>query len=489
MFRRSSGVLLHISSLPGPYGIGDIGPAARKWVDWLAGAGCRYWQILPLGPSGFGNSPYSSRSSFAGNIDLVSPDLLHAEGLIDRPEPHGEALRVDYPVVRAARQRMVREGHARQTPRIRDEFADFREREAGWLEPYSLYMALNEAHGGASWTSWDEDLRNRESAALATASRELSRETDLHAFGQFTFYRQLGELRGYAAEKGVEIIGDVPLYVANDSVDVWGRPELFAIDPVDGEPRLIAGVPPDHFSPIGQVWGTPTYRWDIHAQEGYSWWVDRLAAFLRHADVLRIDHFTGFARYYTIDRDNTDPLSGEWLDGPGIAFFDAVRARLGDIPLIVEDPGPLGEEVERLRTALGYPGIRVLQQAFEPDPGPMNQPDHYPENLVVYTGTHDTDTAVGRLGSGDEGWRRRALSYTGGTAETFAPDLVSKAWESNPMIAITPLQDLMGLGAGHRMNTPGTVDGNWEWRVPEQGPEDGLGTWLADLNRRTGRSV
>ena len=488
MFRRSSGVLLHISSLPGPYGIGDLGPEARRWVDWLADAGSRYWQILPLGPSGFGNSPYSSLSSFAGNIDLVSPDLLHTDGLIDLPESSDGTGPVDYPAVSRAKQRLIRSGFARQTPRIRDDFADFREREARWLEPYSLYMALRGAHHGASWTTWPHDLRNRDPAALATAANELVHEIELHAFGQFIFYRQLRGLRNYATETGVEIIGDVPLYVANDSVDVWLRPELFAIDPGKGEPRLVAGVPPDHFSPVGQVWGTPTYRWDVHAAEGYSWWVDRVGAFLRHADVLRLDHFTGFARYYAIDSDNTDPLSGEWHDGPGIDLFDALRARLGEIPIIVEDPGPLGEEVEQLRAALGYPGIRVLQQAFEPDPGPMNQPDRYPENLVVYTGTHDNDTALGWLASGDDDYRRRALAFTGGAPETFAADLVSRAWESTPLIAISPLQDLMGLGEGHRMNTPGTVDGNWEWRVPYPGPGDDLAAWLADLNRRTGRS-
>ncbi len=489
MFRRSSGVLLHVSSLASPYGIGDLGPAAEDWIDWLAAAGCRYWQILPLGPTGFGNSPYSSPSSFAGNVNLISPDHLHQEGLIEKPRTWGDPARVDFEAVAQFKSRIIEEAYDRQTPSIRVDFTTFREAEAYWLEPYTLFMALRDAHDETSWTTWDQALRLREPQALQAASRELSDEIDRHAFGQFLFYRQLEGLRRHATEKGVEVVGDVPLYVAPDSVDVWLHPELFSVDAGSGRPTLIAGVPPDRFSPIGQVWGTPTYRWDVHAADGFSWWVDRVRSFLRHADVLRLDHFTGFVSFYAVTADNPDPLAGKWFPGPGMALFEALHEHLGTVQMVVEDLGPLGEEVERLRAELGFPGMRVLQESFDVDPGPTRTPSLYPEWSVVYTGTHDNDTAQGRFQGENEGYRSRARAFTGGTERTFAWDLVSKAWESRPVIAIAPLQDLLGLGSDHRMNVPGTVVSNWEWRMPASGLDESLASSLADLNRSADRHV
>jgi 4-alpha-glucanotransferase len=382
---------------------------------------------------------------------------------------------------------MIVEAHERMPQRVRSEFVQFREEAESWLEAHSLFMALKDAHGGAAWFDWDEDLARGHPAALVAATQRLGEEISRHAFGQYVFSRQLEGLRRHAAARGVEIIGDVPLYVAMDSVEVWQRPDLFAID--RGRPLQVAGVPPDSFSPVGQVWDTPVYRWEAHGEEGFSWWVDRVGAFSRQADVLRIDHFTGFRWFYAIDAATRDVSAGEWRDGPGLALFDAVRERLGEIPMIVEDLGPLGDEVERLRLQLGHPGMRVLQEAFDEDVGDERLPQNFSENCAVYTGTHDNDTARGRLESEDEGYRRRALEYTGGSADTYAWDLVVRAWESKPVIAIAPLQDLLGLGSEARMNTPGTPSGNWQWRMPAVAADPSLAADLLELTTRTGRRI
>jgi 4-alpha-glucanotransferase len=294
-------------------------------------------------------------------------------------------------------------------------------------------------------------------------------------------------LRRHAGEAGVAIIGDVPLYVAMDSVEVWQRPDLFALD--GRRPLEVAGVPADSFSPVGQVWDTPVYRWESHAADGFAWWVDRIEAFARQADVLRIDHFTGFHRFYAIDARTRDVSTGEWLDGPGPALFEAIRARLGDVAMIVEDLGPLEDEVEILRSQLGYPGMRVLQEAFAEGVSRPRIPQNYPENCAVYTGTHDNNTARGRFDEEDGGYRRRALEYTGGSEATFAWDLVTGAWESRPVIAVSPMQDLLGLGSEARMNTPGTPSGNWRWRMAADAATPTLAARLAELTGRAGRSV
>lgn len=483
---RSGGVLLHVSSLPGPHGIGDLGPAALSWIDWLAESGCSYWQVLPLGPSGFGDSPYSSPSSYAGNLNLVSPDLTAVTTGLGGEAASDPSDRVDYGSVIKSKWALVVEAHERAPVSVQSRFAEFRERESGWLEPHALFMALKDAHGGAAWTDWDESLRRRDRHALESARSELRTVIDQHAFGQFLFFEQLESVRRHAADRGIEIVGDVPLYVAMDSVEVWTRPDLFAIEVLGGRPREVAGVPPDSFSPLGQVWDTPLYDWDAHREDGFEWWVDRIESFSKQADVLRIDHFTGFCRYYAIDALTRDPGGGEWRDGPGAALFDEVRNRLGEIPMIVEDLGPVGDPVERLRVELGYPGMRVLQDAFSADATGDRLVQSFPTNCAVYTGTHDNDTAIGRFESEDEDYERRALAYTGGSPETFAWDLVSRAWESTSSIAIAPMQDLLGLGSEARMNVPGTAAGNWQWRLSEP-PDSELALKLADLSERTGR--
>ena len=488
MFSRSAGVLLHVSSLPGPYGIGDLGPSAIDWIDWLAGAGCRYWQVLPLGPAGYGDSPYSSPSSFAGNLNLIAPDLLGEFDVQDPTPASGPQSKVDFGTVINAKRALVNQAHDRMPNRIRSEFEEFREGAKVWLAPHALFMALKDAHGGAPWFEWEEELARADRAALASAERRLDLEISRHAFGQFIFFRQLVAVRRHAAARGVQIIGDVPLYVARDSVEVWQRPDLFEVDTA-GRPLHVAGVPPDSFSPVGQVWDTPVYRWDHHERDGFTWWVDRIEALSKQADVLRIDHFTGFRKFYSIDGGTTDVMAGEWRDGPGGLLFAAVRARLGEVPMIVEDLGPLGEEVERLRLELGYPGMRVLQDAFVEGSDHERLPAKFPENCAVYTGTHDNATARQRLDEEDDDYRRRALAYTGGSADTFAWDLVTRAWESRPIIAIAPMQDLLGLGAEARMNTPGTNSGNWQWRMSTGDASPDLAARLSQITARTGRIV
>jgi 4-alpha-glucanotransferase len=460
-------------------------------VDWLAEAGCSYWQMLPLGPTGFADSPYSPFSSFAGNPNLISPELLALDGLLSEEElvGVGEVGRVDYSVVIPHKQAMLDLAFTRLGGDLGAELMDFREREAEWLEPYSLYMALKAAHGGGSWTGWPSELRNRNPEAVAVASRELADEIGRHAFGQFAFYRQLGALREHAASRGVEIIGDVPLYVAPDSVDVWLNPELFTVNMDTGRPSLVAGVPPDAFSETGQWWGNPLYRWDVHARDDFAWWTRRLEANFGQADVLRIDHFTGLAQYYELDGASTTAIEGVWREGPGAALFAAVERRLGHLAIIVEDLGPLGQVVEDLRRQLGYPGMKVLQEAFDDDPDNLFLPENYPKDCVVYTGTHDYDTSRGRFDEEGDGYREQALTYTGTSVETYSWGLISTAWESVAILAVAPMQDLLDLGTEARMNYPSTTDGNWQWRMADDAASPELAGRLAELNRASGRSA
>lgn len=484
-FERSSGVLLHVTSLPGPFGIGDLGPEAHRWVDWLAETGSRYWQMLPLGPTGFGDSPYSSFSSHAGNTDLISPEALVTEGFLSRDElaPVGDLESVDYRAVRTRKTRWLKLARGRLSGELADAYEGFRHAEADWVEPYALFMALKEAWGGGSWTSWSDRLRRRQAQALVEAASELSDQVDLHVFGQFLFYRQLDHLRSHAGERGVELIGDVPLYVAPDSVDVWLHPHLFTVEST-GVPSHVAGVPPDMFSDTGQRWGNPLYRWPAHAEGGYVWWADRLAAFFRQADVLRIDHFTGLVTYYEIEASNPTAMGGVWHPGPGLPFFEAIEGRLGPLRVIVEDLGPAGQVVEELRCRLGYPGMEVIQEAF----GTGEAIPPIDRDRVVYTGTHDNDTALGRFESETAAYREEALSFSGDDESSYPAGLIERAWESEAVMAVVPMQDLLGLGSEARMNYPGTTEGNWRWRMLPGAASPALADRLADLNLINKRS-
>jgi 4-alpha-glucanotransferase len=463
-------VLLHPTSLPGPYGVGDLGPAARAWVDQLAGAGQTWWQILPLGPPGYGDSPYSALSAFAGNSYLISPELLVQDGLLtaaDVPGVDFPANRVDYPKVYAFKDRLFArawENYQRGTaPALRAAFEAFRTERAGWLDDFALFAALKEAHRGTDWHSWPADFIRREPAALGRARAELAGPVGLHEFLQFLFFRQWQDLKAYARGKGVRVIGDVPIFVSRDSADVWAHPELFLLDE-HRRPRVVAGVPPDFFSATVQLWGNPLYHWEALKATGYAWWLDRLKAALEQVDLVRLDHFRGFEAAWHVPADKPTAEVGEWVKGPGADFFAAVRRELGRLPLIAEDLGIITPEVDALREQFGLPGMRVLQFAFGAELVPRYLPHNYVPNTVVYTGTHDNDTTRGwyeRLRPAEEALLRR---YVPAGPHGAVWDLVRLAWGSVADLALAPLQDVLDLGSDARMNFPGKALGNWQWR-------------------------
>jgi len=483
---RTSGVLLHLSSLPGPHGIGDAGLEARAFADFLARAGQRWWQMLPVGPIGYGDSPYSALSAFAGNPLFVD---LDAFGI----EPERAALPdgpVDYPATTEFRMRHLRRAFARLDASAQRRVEAFCAREASWLDDFALFDALKHAHGGRPWWLWPTELRDRHPKALAAARKDLFAEVTFAKQAQWAFDEQWSKLREYCNNLGVGLIGDVPIFVAHDSADVWQHRELFDLD-AEGLPNHIAGVPPDYFSATGQRWGNPLYRWKVLAKSGYRWWVERFASAFRRFDVVRLDHFIGFVRYWRIAAHEPTAINGTWMRGPGRALFDAVgRALLGPaagvepckgLPLIAEDLGAVTPKVTRLRRELGLPGIRLVQFAFGSDPqGPTFLPHNHDKNAVVYTGTHDNDTSVGwftdpggtplsdRTREETEQERHRALAYMGrdhGEAVDVSFEMMRLAMASVARTCIVPMQDVLGLGTEARMNRPGVAEGNWRWRA------------------------
>ena len=475
---RAAGLLLHLTSLPGPYGIGDLGPAAHAFVDALARARQTRWQILPLGPVGEGGSPYASPSAFAGNPLLVSPDRLRAQGLVtddalaplralpadrvafDRLAPRKRAL------LDAAYRRFTRGAGTADAPPA-DAFARFRAREASWLSDYALFAALREAHDGAPWSDWDAPLARRHPDALAAARDRHADAVRRHAFAQFLFQRQWDALRAHAAARGVRFVGDLPIYVAYDSADVWAHQDRFQLDDA-GRPTAVAGVPPDYFSDTGQLWGNPLYRWDRMARDGFAWWMRRLERLLRLVDVVRIDHFRALANYWRVPADADTAVDGHWADGPGDAFLDAARARLGSLPLIAEDLGVDMAPAYALRDRHGLPGMAVLQFGFDGDPDSPFLPHNYRRRLVAYPGTHDNAPLVAwwRHDLGDEA-RARAARYLDATGASDLPwRAIRMLLASAARTVVVPAQDVLGLGAAARMNTPATPSGNWTWRLP-----------------------
>lgn len=498
-FKRSSGILLHPTSLPAPYGIGDLGPQAYRFVDWLASSGCKIWQILPLGPTGYGDSPYQCFSAFAGNPYLISPDELLADGLAEEsdlvPLKSLPASRVDFGLLIPKKLDLLLKAFSRfrSSPGpLREEFDHFCAQNAFWLDDFALFMALKDAHGGGAWNGWDEALRSRKKSALIKARRELAEDIQRHSFYQFLFFRQWEKLHRYAGEKGIQIIGDIPIFVAYDSADVWAHPELFHLDE-SGNPTVVAGVPPDLFSSTGQLWGNPLYNWEAHKKENYAWWLARVRAALGFMDILRLDHFRGFAGYYEIPAGAATAEHGRWVTGPGREFFHAVETfireevgRSGGLPIIAEDLGVITDDVVELREAFHLPGMKILQFAFT---GPDNPflPHHYVPRCVAYTGTHDNDTALGWFDSAPEGEREFAKRYLGVDGHDFAWDLIRAAWKSVAVFSIAPMQDVLGLGSEARMNFPSTLGGNWEWRMSEADLTDDLAARLRDLNWLTSR--
>ncbi|CAN5276491.1 4-alpha-glucanotransferase [soil metagenome] len=475
-FPRASGVLLHPTSLPGPHGCGDLGPAAYYFVDWLVSAKQRLWQILPLGGIGPGNSPYMSSSAFAGNPLLIDLAELHARGWLDeadlQPDARFSDTRVHFGAVLPWRMARLQKAAARFAHNIsaadQVDYADFCLLHAIWLEDYALFMTLTEIHSGRDWCDWPVPLARRDAQALQQASSAHAERIAFWKFSQWCFFRQWKKLRAHANERGVKIVGDAPIFIAYQSAEVWARQELFELD-ADGRATAIAGVPPDYFSATGQRWGNPLYRWRVHAAEGYAWWIERVRRIFELVDIVRIDHFRGFAGYWEIPASEPNAIRGRWLPGPGAALFHAIEAALGELPIIAEDLGVITPDVDALRHEFSLPGMRILQFAFGEDGENDNTnaylPHNFDSNTVVYTGTHDNNTTQGWWRDAAPALRQRVLDYLGtGDGHDIHWQLIRAACASVADTAIHPLQDVLGLGAEHRMNLPGQGEGYWEWR-------------------------
>lgn len=498
-FPRSGGILLHPTSLPGPYGIGDLGPRAYQFVDWLAESGCKLWQVLPLGPTGYGDSPYQCFSAFAGNPYLISPELLLDDGLLDDSDlsdrPDFPASRADFGLVIPWKLALLEKAFQcfqdGNSARLQKKFASFRAENAGWLDDFALFMALKEFHGGGSWADWPAPIRKREKRALEEARSNLSRTVLRYSFYQMLFFRQWSALRDHAHQKGIRIIGDIPIFVSADGADVWSHPELFFLDG-ERRPTVVAGVPPDYFSTTGQLWGNPLYHWDVHKQNGYAWWMKRFRAILGMVDVVRLDHFRGFAGYWEVPAGSATAEGGRWVPGPGADLFDTLSNELedlavdGTLPIIAEDLGVITPDVVVLRDQFHFPGMKILQFGFS---GPDNPflPHLYLSNCVAYTGTHDNDTALGWFVTAPEEERDFALRYLQTNGGDFAWDLIRSVWASVAMFAVAPMQDMLGLGTEARMNFPSKLGGNWTWRMDEDDMSEYLKERLQELNFLYGR--
>jgi 4-alpha-glucanotransferase len=494
---RAAGVLLHVTSLPSRYGIGDVGAAALAWIDQLHEAGQGWWQVLPLGPTGYGDSPYQSLSSFAGNGLLVSPDWLIEDELLRASDCEGRPFpsdAVDYDAVAAFKHRLLATAWTNFTAGaradLRPAYAQFCRDHAHWLEDYALFRALKSRHGGAGYLEWPADLSRRVPAAMARARRELASQIDQVRLAQFLLFRQGARLKQHARGRGVRLIGDLPFFVSPDSSDVWANPELFLLDE-QRRPHVVAGVPPDYFSADGQLWGNPVYDWDALRRTGYRWWMDRLRALLAHVDVVRLDHFRAFAAAWHVPAGSPTAGPGDWVPGPGAEFFSTVQKELGALPFIAEDLGLITPDVHVLRDHFRMPGTRVLQFAFDGHPDNPYLPDNYVANTVVYTGTHDNPTTREWYEDLPDDQRENlwsCLKRPGGDRREAAPALISLAWSSIAALAIAPLQDVLNLGREARMNVPGRAEGNWRWRCTRQMLSDPALEWLRDSTAASDRS-
>jgi 4-alpha-glucanotransferase len=504
---RTSGILLHPTSLPGPYGIGELGPEARAFLDFLRETRQGLWQILPLGPTGYGDSPYQCFSAFAGNPLLVSLDLLKKDGLLSASDlakkPAFTDDKVDYDAVKTFKQPLLQKALATFEKTAgapdRDDFEGFRRGQAAWLDDYALFMALKAANGGRSWNTWERAIVDREPHALRNARDEHARTVREVAFAQFLFFAQWRALRAYAHQRGIRIMGDIPIFVSHDSADVWAHPELFYLA-ADGSPAYIAGVPPDYFSATGQRWGNPLYRWDVLARTGYAWWIERFRAILHAVDVVRLDHFRGFEAYWEIPGEEPTAVKGRWVKGPGAALFEALENALGKLPIVAENLGVITAQVEALRERFGWPGMAILQFAFGTDSQASDFiPHNYPRNRVVYTGTHDNDTVLGwwtggvgdSTRTGEEVKREHELvrTYMGGDGCEIHWDFIRTLLTSVANVAIVPIQDVLGLGTEARMNLPGRLGGNWGFRYRAEQLTPDLRKRLRALTEASGRAA
>ncbi|PDV99723.1 4-alpha-glucanotransferase [Candidatus Chloroploca asiatica] len=496
-FPRSSGLLLHPTALPSPWGVGDLGPTAYQFVDFLAAAGQSLWQILPLGPTGYGDSPYQCFSAFAGNPVLISLDQLIQRGLLSYDEVveasrrydlnadqvhYGEVLAFKLPLLRHCYERL----HEGGAPDMAAAFTQFCRDQHAWLDDYALFMTLKEVHDGRSWHEWEPELRTRDPKALAEARTQYAEAFTLQQFFQFLFFQQWLPLKAYANEHQIRIIGDAPIFVAYDSADVWANPELFFLDP-EGKPTVVAGVPPDYFSTTGQLWGNPLYNWQRMAQDGYAWWIKRLRAAFMQMDILRLDHFRGFAAYWEVPAGEETAINGRWVKGPGAALFKRLEEEFGALPIIAEDLGLITPDVIALRDQFDLPGMKVLQFAFGGGSSNIYLPHHHVPNCVIYSGTHDNNTTVGWFEDLTEEEREVIRGYLGRSGSDIAWDFLRLAMMSVADMAVVPLQDVLRLDAKARINTPGRLGGNWGWRFRDDVLNAGLAHGLHFFTEIYGR--
>ena len=477
LFPRSSGILLHPTSLPGPYGIGDLGANAYRFVDWLHDAGQTLWQVLPLGPTSYGDSPYQCLSAFAGNTNLISFNKLIEAGLLTEADlgevPEFPIHDIDYGWIIDYHNRILNIAYDKFKAGTPDAaYTEWIKANESWLADWALYFAIKQENGGKPWVEWPEPLALRDADALKEASKRLDDAINKQFFLQWIFSKQWGEVKQYANDRGISLIGDIPIFVAHDSSDVWANRERFFLD-AKGNPEVVAGGPPDYFSENGQRWGNPLYRWDIMEETGYSWWISRFQQALELVDYVRIDHFRGFAAYWEIPASEPTAINGQWVDGPGIKFFHALRDALGDLPIIAEDLGEITKDVIELRDALNLPGMKILQFAWS-DPENPFLPHNYIPNCVAYTGTHDNNTTLGWWLSEEvnDHIRQFMSDYIQGEVTEAHWKLIQIGMMSAAAAFIMPMQDILGYGADTRMNTPGKEGGNWAWRFDEEAFDD-----------------
>ena len=501
-FPRASGILLHPTSLPGRFGVGDLGDEAYRFADFLVASGQNLWQVLPLGPPDEGGSPYSAYSAFAGNTLLISPEKLVEDRLLERSDLVDVALReterVDFGQARTTKDAFLRRAFARfqaNDHALRESFASFEQENKSWLDDYALFQALKKANDGAGWVEWGRPLARREPEALSRARIELRDEIDAQKFFQYLFFKQWQALKAVCNQRSIRIIGDVPIFVAHDSADVWTNRELFKLDD-DGRPTVIAGVPPDYFSDTGQFWGNPLYNWERMREDGFGWWIERLRASFQLFDLVRLDHFRGFVGCWEIPAGETTAQNGEWVETPGRELFTAVRKALGEVAIIAEDLGVITPDVVALRKEFGFPGMRVLQFAFSGEEGNINLPENFDRDVVAYTGTHDNDTTVGwftqlsEMNTTDAAKTREfCLDYLQSEGREINWDFIRAVLASVAGTTVIPLQDVLGLGSDARMNTPNTTNGNWRWRYADGSLTAGHAARLKRLIEENNRSL
>ncbi len=493
-FPRSCGCLAHPTSFPGKYGMGDFGFEARTFIDFLERTHQTIWQVLPLSPTGYGNSPYASYSAFAGNVYLISPDILHKKGLLTEEElseielPSGTEAAYDQAFTNKDRVHKIacERFYKNCTPEEEQAFNTFKKQNKHWLDDFTLFMACLLHYDKQPWNTWDKDLAQRKPATLKAYRKKFRKEIDLHYWLQFEFYNQWIALKEYANKRGIRVVGDIPIFVDHNSADVWANPEYFEVDK-QGNRQLVAGVPPDYFSKTGQLWGNPLYKWDKLEEDGFSWWIDRFRHMFTICDAIRVDHFRGFDAYWEVEASKKTAEKGRWVKGPGEKLFDTILDKCGELPIIAEDLGFMTEGVQKLRDKYNFPGMKIIQFAFDSDSTNSFLPHNFSQNSVVYSGTHDNDTSIGWYNTTKEEERHKARIYTRSGGEAVNWEFIRLGMLSVSDQAIFPLQDFMGLDSIHRMNIPGTSSGNWLWRyTPEmlKNVDDDRIAHLAELSNR-----